>query len=254
MKTNETSTHPSNSNNSNEEETFVQNGLSAIALEHTSFMKTTGSKSCIALPTLAYEELLRSVFRHLLLSIIDKNDPTKLKPVRYDTTKKVFYANDPHDERLIVPLNVVTEYVAQRRKEGGCFGALTNVGTELVRQVDAGATPEPSVFEHNEQGKYIGARINNEFVPADKLTQDGLCLVCRSKATKRCTGCKMAQYCSVDCQKRDWVCHRTICGRLKSNKGDFVISTSEPDPAEIQRLQSQLQAVKRLIAMQMKQH
>ncbi|KAG5733616.1 hypothetical protein E4T56_gene4961, partial [Termitomyces sp. T112] len=30
---------------------------------------------------------------------------------------------------------------------------------------------------------------------------------------RRCTGCKMAWYCSKDCQKRDWVNHRNVCGK-----------------------------------------
>ncbi len=236
------------------EDLFLEKGMSAIALEHTNYMKTVpGSKACIALPTLAYEGLLRCAFHNLPLSILAKDDPNKSKPVRFDTTKNVFYANDPKDGRLVVPLNVITEFVAQRRKEGGSFGALTNLGAELVRQVNAGAPPEPNVFEHNEQGKYIGARINNEFVPADQLTQDGLCLACRSQATKRCTGCKSAQYCSVDCQKSDWVHHKTICGRLQSNSGDFVISTSEPNFEEIHKLQSQIQTLKQLIASKLNQ-
>ena len=28
---------------------------------------------------------------------------------------------------------------------------------------------------------------------------------------KSCTGCRVAQYCSLDCQKADWSSHRTMC-------------------------------------------
>jgi hypothetical protein len=55
-------------------ESFVQNGMTAIALEHATYMKTAGSKTCIALPTLAYESLLHEAFYNLPLSILSKDD------------------------------------------------------------------------------------------------------------------------------------------------------------------------------------
>jgi hypothetical protein len=107
---------------------------------------------------------------------------------------------------------------------------------------------------HDTDGKYVGARINNEFVPTDQLYQEGLCLVCRSDATKQCMQCKMATYCSVGCQTADWPLHKAICGRrLESSKGDFVVATRvAPDPVEVQALMAKLHAVRQLLAAHLK--
>ena len=39
------------------------------------------------------------------------------------------------------------------------------------------------------------------------------CQVCdKPNSTKKCTACKAAVYCSVDCQKKDWPEHKQSCG------------------------------------------
>ena len=42
---------------------------------------------------------------------------------------------------------------------------------------------------------------------------DGICLRCRAVATKLCTTCKRAWYCSKECQRDHRDDHRRICGR-----------------------------------------
>ena len=34
---------------------------------------------------------------------------------------------------------------------------------------------------------------------------------CKNDGTKRCSICKSVHYCSVECQKKDWKEHRTLC-------------------------------------------
>ena len=44
------------------------------------------------------------------------------------------------------------------------------------------------------------------------------CFKCGTKAvnTKRCSGCKFAKYCTVDCQKADWKKHKPECKAARS--------------------------------------
>ena len=46
------------------------------------------------------------------------------------------------------------------------------------------------------------------------------CLVCKMRATKTCSGCGIASYCSSKCQKKDWSMHKKQCQhcKKKSNK------------------------------------
>lgn len=37
------------------------------------------------------------------------------------------------------------------------------------------------------------------------------CRVCSEKTSKICTGCKTVAYCSVECQKIDWLFHKVHC-------------------------------------------
>jgi hypothetical protein len=249
-----------------EEVAFIKSGMAAVQVEHTKYLQSTtatGGKSCIAVPTYVYESLLHDAFRGVPLSVQNKDG--SVKPVRYDAVKQVFFACDPQDRRLLVPLNVVCREIDQRKQEGTPFGAMTSVGAEMMRQINAAeeggqggaatTTPEPRLFLHDSSGKFVGAGINNEFVPTEQLYQEGLCLVCRSAATKRCMRCKLAQYCSVECQTADWPLHKTICGRLESSKGDFVVGRRvEPDPVEIQALMAKLHAVRQLLAAHLSQH
>jgi hypothetical protein len=251
-----------------QEDSFVKSGMAAIAVEHANYLRAdTDGKGCIAVPTDTYEALLRATFCYegSQLSLAGKDGSIESAiPLRFDNTKKVLFASDPHDGRMLVPLNLICRHIDQRKQEGLPFGAVSSLGTEFVRQVDAEAggaeanhpSQEPEVFQYDDQGKYIGARINGQFVPAQQLTQTGLCLVCRSTATKRCMGCKHAQYCSVECQKADWTHHKTICGRLQpttldQNMGDFVVaSRSDANIAEIQTLTSKIRAVQQYLMTQ----
>ena len=35
----------------------------------------------------------------------------------------------------------------------------------------------------------------------------------KQDSTKKCAACKIAIYCSVECQKKDWAQHKPICGQ-----------------------------------------
>ncbi len=46
------------------------------------------------------------------------------------------------------------------------------------------------------------------------------CAHCRNPATKRCTRCKSVQYCSKDCQIKDYkLGHKKVCKEIALKKG-----------------------------------
>ncbi|KAF1937809.1 hypothetical protein EJ02DRAFT_505767 [Clathrospora elynae] len=55
----------------------------------------------------------------------------------------------------------------------------------------------------------------------DLDSKKGTCLVCGAKSTRegarllKCDGCQFAQYCSKECQVKDWKEHKHICKQLK---------------------------------------
>jgi len=47
------------------------------------------------------------------------------------------------------------------------------------------------------------------------------CAVCTILLpAKKCTGCRKAQYCSVECQTKDWPVHKLACGNAKAVSRD----------------------------------
>ncbi len=48
------------------------------------------------------------------------------------------------------------------------------------------------------------------------------CWVCGKTAANRCTGCKVANYCSADCQKKGWKEHKDECARLKKSNAEAL--------------------------------
>mmetsp|Transcript_23669 Transcript_23669/g.65707 ORF Transcript_23669/g.65707 Transcript_23669/m.65707 type:complete len:140 (-) Transcript_23669:1046-1465(-) len=45
------------------------------------------------------------------------------------------------------------------------------------------------------------------------------CQACQKEASKKCSRCNLAWYCSVECQKKDWKKHRSVCNsEFQSNQ------------------------------------
>ena len=38
-----------------------------------------------------------------------------------------------------------------------------------------------------------------------------VCVVCNAPSSKKCSGCRLARYCSRECQMQDWQEHKTHC-------------------------------------------
>lgn len=51
------------------------------------------------------------------------------------------------------------------------------------------------------------------------------CLVCATPTTSRCTACKLARYCSRECQRANWRVHRTLCANAARVGGALLKQT-----------------------------
>lgn len=59
-----------------------------------------------------------------------------------------------------------------------------------------------------------------------------LCSTCgEEKPSKKCSKCKVVQYCDRECQRLHWFVHKKACARL--SQGDMQTGPSKPDPKEI---------------------
>jgi hypothetical protein len=118
-----------------EEDDFVKSGMAAIALEHAKYLRTdTDDKGCIVVPTDTYEALLRATFCYAgsQLSLAGKDGSIESAiPLRFDPAKKVLFASDPHDGRMLVPLSLVCRHLDQQKQQGLPFGAVSSLGTEF---------------------------------------------------------------------------------------------------------------------------
>jgi len=52
------------------------------------------------------------------------------------------------------------------------------------------------------------------------LLYDTKCIVCKREGAevKVCNQCHIARYCSKECQKADWKCHKKMCRKVKSSR------------------------------------
>ena len=52
----------------------------------------------------------------------------------------------------------------------------------------------------------------------EDFMDDPKCEECGALATQRCSRCKMAWYCSRDCQLRQWKKHKELCAMFQEAK------------------------------------
>ena len=54
----------------------------------------------------------------------------------------------------------------------------------------------------------------------EDFLEDPKCEDCGTLATLRCSKCKMAWYCTRDCQLRQWKKHKTICSMFSEAQAE----------------------------------
>ena len=84
------------------------------------------------------------------------------------------------------------------------------------------------VDENEKPGIYRRATPNEAPPPAPAPRVLGVCSssTCSKDATLRCGVCKVAKYCSVICQRRDWKLHKAVCAPIRTEKAGRHLRTS----------------------------
>ena len=84
------------------------------------------------------------------------------------------------------------------------------------------------VDENEKPGIYRRATPDEAPRPPPAPRVLGVCSssTCSKDATLRCGVCKVAKYCSVICQRRDWKLHKAVCAPIRSEKAGRHLRTS----------------------------
>jgi hypothetical protein len=207
-----------------EEEAFVRNGLAAVELELSNCTQGLAHHwACLMIQPSDYDWLLRDAFHRRPLLTGAKDASGGPKPVRFRADKKLFLEDDG---RLIVPMNSYCRYIREAIKQAGDgdgrVDPMTNIGAEVLRQIQAGSD-DPNPLQCDDKGNYVGALVNGEIMPhkeLSKLHRSRRCQVCQNETIKLCGSCDIAYYCSEACQRSDWLSHKHICGQVKLNDND----------------------------------
>lgn len=49
----------------------------------------------------------------------------------------------------------------------------------------------------------------------NNLKEKHFCPICKKEATQLCSRCKKVYYCSIECQKNDWINHKINCKQTR---------------------------------------
>ena len=72
----------------------------------------------------------------------------------------------------------------------------------------------------------VSAAINGQRAFNDNIQ---ICITCgEEKATKKCSKCKMVQYCDRECQRLHWFLHKKTCNRLSQNSATTHAKVADP--------------------------
>jgi hypothetical protein len=63
-----------------------------------------------------------------------------------------------------------------------------------------------------------GKAVEKELAEGRGATKPYVCAYCRKPSEKKCSGCKLASYCSEECQANDWPGHKEYCKTTQTSR------------------------------------
>lgn len=113
-------------------------------------------------------------------------------------------------------------HLAARRNLAACARALLEGGAIKDAENNEGKATYELCTDANV--REIILRYGEEEEETDEsgrpLPKRRSCWNCGKLAESRCTGCRVANYCSGDCQKKHWKEHKDECARLKKSNSE----------------------------------
>lgn len=118
-------------------------------------------------------------------------------------------------------------YVAMEKGHAECLGALAMAGADLRRCFPVLFDSETHLFDI----RYDGLQPHSSMQKAVASFTTLHCANCRKfERVQSCSRCRIAQYCSRECQTKDWKLHKKCCKRLRAGE-DLVSDTDTTLPA-----------------------
>ncbi|KAI8932270.1 hypothetical protein NX059_010471 [Plenodomus lindquistii] len=112
---------------------------------------------------------------------------------------------------------------AKQLLKHGTRVAVPVVSASPISKDDPDSVSFASLFKDQEKRKNENQSTVRTLRVEDITAKKGTCFECGAKeaeggeALLKCSKCKVAQYCSAECQKKEWKTHKLVCKQLKEN-------------------------------------
>ncbi|KAI1090424.1 hypothetical protein F5B19DRAFT_494476 [Rostrohypoxylon terebratum] len=116
------------------------------------------------------------------------------------------------DDRFLTALHVLRPWLPNIEQQLQLFTALNEYKNDGTPWVSGSKNLEDTLETSGDELWYSGLGHSADEEPKSEMSSNA-CLSCRDFESNlfRCTRCKMARYCSKDCQRYDWMVHKRVC-------------------------------------------
>ena len=184
------------------------------------FLHHAAEKGCVGVVELLLEQ------RRIRINARDEDDRTPLhravKSASRDCVVKLLAAGARVQEVDFAGNSAL--HIAARKNLLNVAVALLDAGALKDVENKAGQTPYEMCTDVAVRDCILK---HSETPDEDEMLDNGeprrrTCWRCGREAANRCTACRVANYCSAECQRTHWTVHRVECARLKRSNAEAV--------------------------------